>query len=98
MQIQVWMLPLKCMLQMHVAISNVRCKMDVWTMQKYSSLSIICRVSLTWGEMDAGLLQSKMHDSLSYNPKWMLVCMPGWRGIFCPNMYMSMQNAYGCPY
>jgi hypothetical protein len=74
--------------KMHVVIFNVPCKMDVRAMQKYSSLYIICRVSLTWREMDAGLLQSKMHGSLSFNPKWMLVCMPECRGIFCPNMYI----------
>jgi hypothetical protein len=49
---------------MNVAIFNTQCKMDVRVIQKYSSLSITCCVSLTWKEMDAGLLQSKMHGSL----------------------------------
>jgi hypothetical protein len=49
-------------------------------------------------KMDDGVLQFKMHDYLSFNLKWMLVCMLGWRGIFYPNMYMNIQNAYGCSY
>jgi hypothetical protein len=70
--------------KMHVVISNARCKIDVWAIQKYSSLSITCCMSLTWEEMDVGLLQSKMHSSLSFYLKLILVCMLSWREVFLP--------------
>jgi hypothetical protein len=47
--------------------------------------------------MHASQVQSILHASLS-NPKWILICMSGWRVIFCPAMHLSMQNAYACPY
>jgi hypothetical protein len=66
---------------MNVVIFNTQCKMDVRAIQKYSSLSITCCVSLTWKEMDAACYNPKCMVLFS-NPKWMLVCIPGWRGIF----------------